>query len=52
MVDGRPDHAIVKDNAGGENVIMDMVMEDPSLFLAAFTPMVQTHDGYDREDHN
>jgi hypothetical protein len=52
MVDGEPYHVIVKDNFGGESVTMDMVMENPSMYLLAVTPMVQMHKGYDPEDDN
>ncbi|MEJ2721837.1 MAG: cytochrome P460 family protein [bacterium] len=51
-VNGKPYHAIIKDNYGGEGAGIDAVTKDPAKYLMAVTVMVQREPGYDDEDNN
>ncbi len=51
-VDGREDVAIVKKNYGGQNISIESVATNPSLFLGAITVMFRREEGYDPESQN
>jgi hypothetical protein len=51
-IDGKPYHAIVKNNYGGADITMDKLSKSPDQYLVAITVMVQREAGYDPDNDN